>query len=279
MPRVVERDAVIDGTLCAWREAPGPPDRPPVVYVHGSPTHSEDWVPFLERTGGLAPDLPGFGRSGKAADFPYSLGGYDSFLEAFLRDRGVERLSLVMHDVGCVGLVLAQRAPERVERLVIVNGMPLLPGYAGHRMAHLWRTRVVGELVMALTGPRTLRWAGRRSGPSGRPMPPELRSRILVAFDHGTQRAILRLYRSVERGQLERFGARLGDVDCPALVVWGAEDPYVPAGFARRYGEALGGPARVEEVSRAGHWPWLDRPDVIELVCCFLEEEDGRDAE
>jgi pimeloyl-ACP methyl ester carboxylesterase len=277
--RVIERQGTVDGTLCAWREAPGPPGRAPVVYLHGSPTHGEDWVPFLERTGGLAPDLPGFGRSGKAADFPYSLPGYAAFLEAFLRDRGAERLSLVMHDIGCAGLLLAQRAPARVERLVIIDGLPLLPGYGGHRLAHLWRTPVVGELVMALTGPRTLRWAGRLSRARGGPLPPEVGRRILGAFDHGTQRAILRLYRSVGPGDLERLGAHLDAVTCPALVVWGMEDPYLPVAFARRYGEALGGPARVEEIAGAGHWPWLDRPEVVGTVASFLEEEEVPDGE
>ena len=57
----------------------------PTLYLHGVPTHSYDWVPFLERTGGIAPDLPGFGRSAKPADFDYSIAGYDRFLEALRR--------------------------------------------------------------------------------------------------------------------------------------------------------------------------------------------------
>ena len=41
----------------------------PILYLHGVPAHSYAWVPFLERTGGIAPDLPGFGKSAKPADF------------------------------------------------------------------------------------------------------------------------------------------------------------------------------------------------------------------
>ena len=275
MADVRERSGEVGGTLAAWREADGPPGRAPVVYVHGSPTHSGDWVPFLQRTGGLAPDLPGFGRSGKSAAFPYSLEAYGAWLEAFLDDRELDRVSLVMHDLGCVGLLLAQAAPERVERLVIVNGMPLLPGYRGHRIAHVWRTPLLGELAMALTGPHTLRRATRGAAAGCGPMAPELAARVLEAFDHGTQRAILRLYRSVEPGQLERLGTRLEAVRCPALVVWGAEDPYVPLAFAHAYARALGGPVRVEEVEGASHWPWLDRPEVVALVAGFLLEEGG----
>ncbi len=39
-----------------------------VLYLHSVPTSSDDWKDLLARTGGIAPDLPGFGRSGKAAN-------------------------------------------------------------------------------------------------------------------------------------------------------------------------------------------------------------------
>src|ERR1035441_9905736 len=35
------------------------------LSLHGVPSNSDEWVEFLKLTGGLAPDLPGFGRSGK----------------------------------------------------------------------------------------------------------------------------------------------------------------------------------------------------------------------
>src|SRR5207302_6176603 len=81
-----------------WHSAPG--GDPPVLYVHGVPTSSTDWLSFLERTGGLAPDLPGFGRSGKRGDGDYTMAGYDRFLEAFLDHLQVERVRLVVHDWG-----------------------------------------------------------------------------------------------------------------------------------------------------------------------------------
>ena len=58
----------------------------------------------------------------------------------------------------------------------------------------------------------------------------------------------------------------------PALVVWGARDPYIPARFGSAYANALGN-AELLELPDAGHWPWLDRPDVIERVVDFLSAE------
>ena len=92
---------------------------------------------------------------------------------------------------------------------------------------------------------------------------------MLEHFDHGTQRAILRLYRSAPSETLARAGGDLGAIEAPALVVWGVRDPYIPARFAGEYAQALGH-AELLELPDAGHWPWLDRPDAIERVVGFL---------
>ena len=154
------------------------------LYLHGVPTSSDDWVGlparyttrpwwkrwwrpmrrsdewmevpeysvgFLERSGGLAVDLPGFGRSGKPGYLTYTIAEYVRFLERFLDLVEVERVRLVMHDWGVVGLAFAQAHPERVERLVLINTVPLLPDYRWHRIARIWRTPLLGELVMGST--------------------------------------------------------------------------------------------------------------------------------
>ena len=96
MPGIEERRADIAGTEVFWREAESKAAAP-TLYLHGVPTHGADWLPFLERTGGIAPDLPGFGRSGKSAGFDYSIAGYTSFLREFVDHLQLERLSMVVH--------------------------------------------------------------------------------------------------------------------------------------------------------------------------------------
>jgi pimeloyl-ACP methyl ester carboxylesterase len=272
------------------------------LYLHGVPNSSDDWVAplehhasrprwrrwwrrkrdadewieppayergFLERSGGLALDLPGFGRSGKPAYLRYTIDEYDRFVERFLDALEVERVQLVVHDWGGVGLAFAQRLPERVERLVVINAVPLLPGYRWHRTARIWRTPGLGELAMGTTDRFTLGLISRESNATPGPMPGAWQDSVLAHFDAGTQRAILRLYRSSPPEVLAAAGARLGALEMPALVVWGMRDPYIPARFAREYAQALGG-AELLELADAGHWPWLDRPEVIDRVVDFL---------
>ncbi len=291
-----------------WRSAP-PPDgdsRGAVpLYLHGVPTNSDDWVVprahhatvprwkrwwrpmrredesveppmydtgFLERSGGLAVDLPGFGRSGKPGYLKYTIAEYDEFLERFLDHVEVERVQLVMHDWGAVGLAFAQRIPERVERLVIINAVPFLSGFQWHRIARVWRTIGVGELAMGMTNRFTLTRGSVEANATPGPMPGAWADSVLEHFDEGTQRAILRLYRSSPADVLAAAGARLGDLQMPALVVWGQRDPYIPARFGRDYASALA-QAELLELADAGHTPWLDRPDVIERVVDFLSAE------
>jgi pimeloyl-ACP methyl ester carboxylesterase len=269
---VAEKSAEIDGLRTVWLEGnptPGDPGPPAIVYLHGNPVGSWIWEPFLTRTGGIAPDLPGFGRTAKPESFDYSVSGYADFLERFTEELGLERFSLVVHDIGAItGLVFAQRVPERIERLVIANHAPLLPGYRWHRFARLWRAPVLGELFMATTTRFAFKRSLRPSNVGG--VPDEFLTRAWGEFDGGTKRAILRLYRSMPEEVLAREGRNLGRIRCPTLVVWATQDPYIGGEFGPAYGEALEGDVEVEVYDDAGHWLWLDRPDVIERVAKFL---------
>lgn len=254
---IAVHDDALDGLPVRWRSAPG--SDPPVLWLHGVPDHGELWTPFLERAGGVAPDLPGFGASAKRGDLDYSIGGYAAWLERFCTHAGLERVRLAMHDWGGVGLALAQRAPERVERLVAIDVVPFLPGYRWHPLARIWRTPVLGEAAMGMAvGPVV-----RRLLPPGRAEP------VLAAFDPGTQRAILRLYRASPPAVLAEAGRGLRAISAPALVVHGARDRYIPPRFADGLAAALGD-GRVEHVPDAGHWPWLDRPELVARISDFL---------
>jgi pimeloyl-ACP methyl ester carboxylesterase len=258
MTPVTEHHDTLSDQPLFWRSAEGA--EPPVLYLHGVPTSSDDWVGFLERTGGLAPDLPGFGRSGKRGDGDFTMRGYDRFVEAFLDHLEIDRVRLVVHDWGVVGLLWAQRSPERVERLVVINAVPLLPGYRWHGVARAWRTPAVGEMAIGLITRKAL----------GRALPEPIAEDAWEHFDQGTQRAILRLYRSSPEDALARAGLDLASIACPALVVWGDSDRYIPSHFADAYAGALGGEVEVRHLPDAGHWPWFDRPDVIDRITAFL---------
>jgi pimeloyl-ACP methyl ester carboxylesterase len=180
MGRIEERLVDVGGVRCFARQVPG--EGPPTVLVHGNPTHSADWIPFLERHRGpaLAFDLPGFGRSDRpgAEAFDYSMYSYASFVDRLLDRLEIGRYRLVVHDWGVVALLAALREPDRLDRLALVNCVPLLPGFRWHWVARIWRRRGIGELFNAATTKPAMRAVLRQARPRLRSMPPGFTDQI-----------------------------------------------------------------------------------------------------
>ena len=245
-------------------------DEVPIVYLHGLPTSSLDWMDPLELGGGVAVDLPGFGRSGKRGDLDYSLAGHVAFVDRLLDRLALDRVRLCMHDWGAaVGLRWAMDQPERVQRLVVIDGVPLLAGFRWRGPARIVRTPVLGPIAVGLATKRVLRRLARRASGTGGPLPEQLVASAARNFDLGTERAVLRLLRSAAPELLAEAGAGLGLIDAPALVLWGEHDAYVPPRFGAGYAATLGD-ATLEIVEGAGHWPWIARPDVTARIVGHL---------
>lgn len=242
----------------------------PVLYLHDVPSSGADFEGLLARTGGLAPDLLGFGRSGKRGDLDFSPPGLARFVGEVLDLLEVDRVRLCVHGFGAVGLLWAMEHPERVERLVVVNGLPLLPDFAWDRQGRLLRGPMTGELMVGfMTAKRVLRRYLRPLCAPGSELPDELSKRMGKDFDQGTQRALMRLYRAAAPEHLGEYASGLQAIDAPALVLWGALDPVFTVPFGRAYSGALGD-AVFEEVSGAGRWPWLEDDAAADRIVQFL---------
>ncbi|HZU61123.1 MAG TPA: alpha/beta hydrolase [Solirubrobacteraceae bacterium] len=254
----------------ATPEAAQPSDEAPVVFVHGAPTSSDDWTAFLDRLGGIAPDLIGFGRTSKAANLDYSPEGLAEFLDGFLTELKVDQLKLVLHGWGAAaGVLLAAQDPSRVDRLVLINPLPLLEGARWPWWVRVWRRRGVGELAMGFISRMVLARGLRRGSASPDAWSPQRIGQVWEQFDQGTQRAILRLTRSIDDERVQRMAEALRSLDLPSLVVWGERDPWWGPEVAETYSSLLPR-ARLVRLPGAGHWPWLDDPSVVDLVASFL---------
>ncbi|MFJ2746034.1 alpha/beta fold hydrolase [Streptomyces sp. NPDC087440] len=121
------REAVVTsgGARMRWVELPG--EEPCRVYVHGLGGVSGMFVeaashPALAGRRSLLVDLLGFGVSDRPDDFDYSLEAHAGALAALLGAAGVSGAEVVAHSMGgSVALVLAERWPELVAKLVLVD--------------------------------------------------------------------------------------------------------------------------------------------------------------
>jgi pimeloyl-ACP methyl ester carboxylesterase len=263
----------------------------PVVYIHGAPTSSDDWQPLLKRTGGIAPDLLGFGRSAKGGHLPNTPEALADCVEDLISALGIGQYKLVSHGWGTAAAVLvAARHPERIQRLVLFNSVPLLKGQSWPWWARIYKMRGVGEIAMGSTTRGMLRrWLlqgsvqtdalpsllerrrRRRKSTGSTTSPPDRVASIWEQLDQGTQRAVLRLVRSVDEERMQTMQASLESLRMPTMLIWGERDPWWGTMVLDAYATRLP-MARVQRVAGAGHWPWLDDPAVVELAAGFLQD-------
>ena len=244
-------------------------DDVPVLYLHGVPTSADDWLPFLREGGGIAVDLPGFGRTGKRGDGDFTVEGWARWLPRFLDAIGVDRVRLCAHDWGAAGLLWAARDQGRVERVVVVNGAPLVGGLPLPRHARALAMPLVVEIGVGLATPSVMRRRLRKGLAEGAEPPRSWFDDIAARFDQGTQRAVLRLYRAATPEAREAVGLELRSLDVPALVVHGGRDPWTEPRTAQAYAAVLP-QSELVELPGAGHWPWLEEPGLVGRVLAFL---------
>ena len=238
-----------------------------VVFVHGNPGSSSDWTDLVQSAGELgravAFDMPGFGKARAPGGFGYDVAAYAQFVGEALAALGIERVHLVVHDFGGpFGLMWGIMNSERWASTVLIN-VGVMPGYTWHTMAKRWRTPVLGELVQAWIP----RWAWRRVMQKGSPrgMPPEFVDKMYDDYDRATRRVVLALYRATPdpRQAAGTLGPALAELSKPALVVWGAKDPFASVDYAERQREFFD-VQQLVILPDSGHWPFQDDPVAVE---------------
>jgi pimeloyl-ACP methyl ester carboxylesterase len=253
-----------------------------IVFVHGNPGRGRDWAPLMEPAGAFARtvalDMPGFAGADKPADFAYTVPGYAAHLAGALEQLGVRRSHLVLHDFGGPwGLQWAADHPDAHASTTLINtGVLLREGW--HALAKVWRTPGLGELFFALSSRRGQRAFMKATNPPS--FPASFADEMFDLYaDKGTRRAVLRLYRNTPIGpHVEAIAPRLREHPRPALVVWGAKDPYLKVRLAQRQREVFRD-ATVTILPGSGHWPLADDPAaVVAAVMAFLREQTARGA-
>jgi pimeloyl-ACP methyl ester carboxylesterase len=243
---------------------------PPLVLLHGAGGGGANWYrvfdAFAERFRVLAPDLPGFGLSGSTRiEAPLGVAGA-RFLENWLDRLSISRADLVATSFGgLIALRLAQRAPARVRRLILLNSVGL-----GRDLPWLVRLATVRGTGVALRPSRAgMRWLFRLLLTSERGGLGDHEEALVdylwrsaAAGEPREMARLLRLFGGV-RGQHEVLSTtELEELSVPTLLVWGERDRFLPVAHARRAAACIPG-ARLRILRGAGHSPNWETPDLF----------------
>ncbi|MFZ0388396.1 MAG: alpha/beta fold hydrolase [Solirubrobacteraceae bacterium] len=125
---------VAGGELAVYRLGSERPDAPAVLAVHGITATSFAWLAVAAALGDdvslVAVDLRGRGAS-RSLPGPFGLDAHVADLIAVLDALALERPVVLGHSMGAyVAARLADRCPDRVSRLVLVDGGLTIPGSA-----------------------------------------------------------------------------------------------------------------------------------------------------
>jgi pimeloyl-ACP methyl ester carboxylesterase len=244
----------------------------PVVLLHGGAGGGANWFRLLAPLAAdfrvLAPDLPGFGLSAPVAPAAPLGAAAADVLHDWLRAQRVEGALLVGTSFGgLAALRLAQRAPQLVERLLLLDTAGL-----GARIHPLVRIAAVPGLTRLGVRPsrRGTALMLRRLLTTDRSDLDRDAEAALVAYLHASASVAGTSYLAATLRMFVGPGGQREVLDPQELralpqavsVVWGERDRFLPVADARAAARHFRD-ARLVIVPRAGHSPNWESPAAV----------------
>lgn len=164
---------------------------------------------------------------------------------------------------GRLALEVALAAPERVDALCVIGSGPgaVADRKAGERRSQRIRSgekdevlREMGDMISHMDGP---------DGPATRQ----------AFMDMGRDFDVAELARQSDAlAQRSDKWARIGEISCPSLFLWGADDRFSPAADGARMAELVEDGSFVE-LPDCGHFPTLEYPGKASAaIVAWLQE-------
>jgi pimeloyl-ACP methyl ester carboxylesterase len=261
----------VGGTRAHVRDE-GKADAMPLLLIHGSlgSLHMwEGWVGELkDRYRLISVDLPGHGLTGGWPRGDYTIEAYTDFIEVLADTLNLDRFAIAGHSMGgAVAWSFAATRPERVSQLILVDsagyprdGQPPLP-------IRLARMPVVGDIGIYFKPDRIVRRSLEEIYADPVMITPERLRRFgdLQRFPGNRSATVQRA-----RTQDPLDPTPLRRLDVPTLIVWGAQDRWIPIADAFRFQADIKG-AKLAIFEKPGHDPMEEDPKgTAAAVAAFL---------
>ena len=257
---------------------------PPLILIHGGLDHSRSWDQLAQALRStfhvIAPDLRGHGDSNWAVGSSYSLADHVYDLTCMMTAAGLEKAAMVGHSMGgMVSLTYAGSFPEKVSRLIVLDGVTNFPA----RKVKPIELRIA-EWVSVLD--KTARRKPHRYASVADGADRMLARNARLTHEQAMHLATHALAQDADGGYRWKFDPYLrapapyrlsledhialwSRIQCPTLLVSGTES-FLPdpdrAGVLGHFRHA-----ELVKIEGAGHWLQHDRAaEVLELLKDFL---------
>jgi len=235
----------------------------PVIVIHGGAGGARGWMKNLIDLANnytvYVPDLPGFGRS-QPLEGDYYIPELVEFVDEFSQNMGLKEFHLIGHSLGgAVALSYALKFPNKITKLVLISSMSLGKEIAlwVRVLSHSSLTSLIGAAVIGIL--KNVKWLTERLFAGAEFVLPISRTSMLIGCRMTTLKE-----------QAEVMINRLTEIIVPTLVVWGANDPIVPAKQAYAAAKLIP-TCQVEVFKDCGHSVYRERiPEFSRLLTGFL---------
>lgn len=213
---------------------------PPLLVLHGWGRNGSEWARVARELSAWSGrkiyllDLPGFGGSSLAQ--VSDIFEYSELVYEYCKYMDIKKVILLGHSLGGrIGIVLAARHPELIEKLILIDSAGVKP-------------RSVKRIFLNILS-KIFMW-----------VPRFIRAIFLARVmdeDYRNSPALRDLYRAVVGQDLTSL---LSGIKCETDVVWGENDPILPLYLTKIYRNYLKN-SRTRVVWGAGHDPHLTHFD------------------
>lgn len=273
----------VNGERIFYRTEGDRGDGSPVVMLHGVPTSSYLYRKLISLSVGrhfvLAPDFPGLGLSAKPPGRDYSWTALAQFVADFATTLKLKPMHLVLHDLsGPIGLEFAIRNPGMVASITLLNAPMQASTYKMPLIMQLLATPGLNRLTFALLQPRLMLLAWRSMGVTGQysvSLADMQVYRRMLTHNDG-QQSFLKIMQTIDTtAEKNRFlDEGLRRLGKPALVIWGQNDPAIPASQREWFTQRV--PGAAVHLLNAKHFLMEDHAEEMSsLLLPFWDQVDG----
>jgi pimeloyl-ACP methyl ester carboxylesterase len=253
----------------------------PVVCVHGVPVSSLLWrkvLPELALRGlrGIAFDLPGLGLAARPRQADLSWSGLGRWTLAALDALELDRVHLVVHDIGGpVGFEVAHAAPERIRSMTVLDTIVEADTFRRPWPMAPFARRGIGELWLRGMTHAGFRVLMRRTGvlDQSAVSDAELDAHLDLLRRGDGGRAFLRIMRSFEltAAARRRYVAALRG-PYPVRIVWADRDPFLTVGVHGEQARRAAGLPELHTLPARHFLPEDQAPAIAEHVLELARE-------
>nr|WP_225444402.1 alpha/beta fold hydrolase [Pseudomarimonas arenosa] len=242
-----------------------------MILLHGFTGAKENWLPVMghlsTRFRVLAPDLPGWGESGRSADEDHSFSGQAARLEQFVQAvSGGQSVFLVGHSMGGgIAAMSAGQRPSWLRRLVLMDaaGLPFENAFSDlvregkHPFEVTDQAQFERQLNMVFKQPPWVPWPADRAFIE--------RRRASAAFEREVLAAV-----AGDEARAFAPGDAAANIAVPTLLLWCKDDQIIDASVATAYAARIPDAALVL-LDDCNHMPMMEQPaEIAQLMLEFF---------